>query len=105
MDRSIYIRGLVPVAAVCVLALAGTARAEDEKPEGNGIVPPSEYVEDIETPGTAGGMMDEVDAGEAQAEAAEAAAKKAAEKKAAEKKAAEEKAAAKKKASEDAGGW
>lgn len=100
MDRSICTRGLVPVAAACVLALAGPARAEDRKPEGNGIVPPSEYVEDIETPGNAGGMMDEVDAGEAQAEAAEAAAKKAAEQKAAEKNA-----ATKKEASEDAGGW
>lgn len=63
-------------ALVLALAFAGTAQAEDSKKDGNGIVAPSQYVEDIENPGDTGGVMDEVDSGEAQAEAAEAAAKK-----------------------------
>lgn len=57
--------------------LVGVAHAGSPEKEGNGIVAPSEYVEDIETPGDTGGVMDEVDSAEAQAEAAEAAAKKA----------------------------
>lgn len=61
------------------LALAGAAHAgSHDMNEGNGIVAPSEYVESIETEGDTGGVMDEVDSAEAQAEAAEAAKKKAA---------------------------
>ena len=65
------------VAVGLVVGLAGVAYAGSHEKEGDGIVAPSEYVEDIETPGDTGGVMDEVDSAEAQAEAAEAAAKKA----------------------------
>lgn len=75
-------------AVALVLSVCGTADAGSHENEANGIVAPSEYVESIETEGDSGGVMDEVDAGEAQAEAAEAAAK-----------------AAKQKAAEDEGGW
>lgn len=89
MVRAIFVRGVVPFCVALVLSLGAPAHAGD-KPEGSGIVAPSEYLEDIETPGDSGGVMDEVDSAQAQAEAAEAA-----------KKAAEEK----KPAEEDAGGW
>ena len=69
MLRSIVVVGLA-------VGLVGVAYAGSHDKEGNGIVAPSEYVEDIETPGDTGGVMDEVDSAEAQAEAAEAAAKK-----------------------------
>lgn len=78
-------------AVVMALSLVGTAYAGSHEKEGNGIVAPSEYVEGIETEGDSGGVMDEVDSAEAQAEAAEAAKKKAD--------------AAKAAAEEDAGGW
>lgn len=71
------------------LTLAASAYAgSHENDGGNGIVAPSEYLEDIETEGDTGGVMDEVDSAQAQAEAA--------------KKKAE---AAKKAPAEDAGGW
>lgn len=73
------------------VGVASAAYAGSHENEGNGIVAPSEYVEDIETEGDTGGVMDEVDAGEAQAEAAEAAQKKAE--------------AAKAAADDDEGGW
>ncbi len=76
--------------AVLAVSVAGAAYAGSHEDGGNGIVAPSEYVEDIETPGDTGGVMDEVDAGAAQAEAAEAADKKA---------------AAAKAADDDDGGW
>ncbi len=78
-------------AVVLAVSVAGVAHAGSHEDGGSGIVAPSQYVEDIETPGDTGGVMDEVDAGQAQAEAAEAAAKK--------------KAAAAKSAAEDEGGW
>ncbi len=77
-------------AVALVLSVCGTADAGSDEKEGNGIVAPSEYVESIETEGDSGGVMDEVDAGEAQAEAAEAAAKQE---------------AAKQQAADDEGGW
>lgn len=80
------LRSITTVALV--LSVCAAAGAGSHEKEGNGIVAPSEYVESIETEGDSGGVMDEVDAGEAQAEAAEAAAK-----------------AAKQKATEDEGGW
>ena len=47
-------------------------RADGAEPsEADRIVPPSEYVEDIETPGKTGGVETEADAEDAQAEAAE----------------------------------
>ena len=73
------------------MAVASPAYAGSHQQEGSGSVAPSEYVEDIETLGDTGGVMDEVDAGEAQAEAAEAAAKA--------------KAAAKSAPADDEGGW
>jgi hypothetical protein len=60
-----------------VALLLGPARptaAEDAPPAGDRIVPPSEYVEESETPGKTGGTDEEADAAEAQAEAAKAAA-------------------------------
>ncbi len=91
MLLSNVLRGLMTFALISTVALAGAARADQHEDEGNGIVAPSEYLEDIESPGDTGGVMDEVDAGEAQAEAAEAAAKKTADPKKAE--------------DDDVGGW
>ena len=68
---------------VLAVAFAGVAGAAEHEKGADRIVAPSEYVEDIETAGDTGGVMDEVDSAEAQAEAAEAAAKKAADEKAA----------------------
>ncbi|MDG2306535.1 MAG: hypothetical protein P8R42_18175 [Candidatus Binatia bacterium] len=79
MFRSILTRRVVPFAAIVLtVSFAGASHAGSHEKEGGGIVAPSEYVEDIETPGDTGGVMDEVDAGAAQAEAAEAASKNAA---------------------------
>jgi hypothetical protein len=63
-------------AAAAVVAVALTTgspdtEAADPADSGDRIVAPSEYLEDIETPGTEGGVEDEVDSAEAQAEAAE----------------------------------
>jgi hypothetical protein len=89
--RSILMRRVAPSAIVFAMAVAGVAYAGSPEDDGNRIVAPSEYLEDIETPGDTGGVMDEVDSGAAQAEAAEAAAKKAAD--------------GKKAAADDEGGW
>ena len=66
MTRSVMVRRLAPFFAAVAFAFVGSVHAE----EGQGIVAPSEYVEDIETPGDTGGVMDEVDSAQAQAEAA-----------------------------------
>jgi hypothetical protein len=68
--------GSAPLILAIGALLLGPARAAgDEAPAaGDRIVPPSEYLEDIETPGDTGGVEDEVDAADAQAEAAEEAA-------------------------------
>lgn len=79
MIRSNSARRLALFAAIVVaIGFTGVAHASSHEKDGGGIVAPSEYLEDIETPGDTGGVMDEVDSGAAQAEAAEAAAKKAA---------------------------
>lgn len=68
------------ILACCALLLASApavAAAGDEgddkknAPAENEIVAPSAYLEDIETPGSNGGVMDEVDSAQAQAEAME----------------------------------
>jgi hypothetical protein len=73
MARETTVRGAVALLAIAaLLGSAGTAAGEDEPAAGDRIVPPSEYVDDIETPGKTGGVEDEVDAADAQAEETEA---------------------------------
>jgi hypothetical protein len=97
MSRTLWTRR---VACTSALALAiGVAGCSDTAAKGasgqDKIVAPSQYLEDIETEGSVGGVEDEADSADAQAEAAEAAAKKA-----------EAAAAAKaKKKTRPAGGW
>jgi hypothetical protein len=76
MARETRVGGAAVILAIAALLLGAghAAAAEDAPAAGDRIVPPSEYVDDIETPGETGGVEDEVDAADAQAEAAEAAA-------------------------------
>jgi hypothetical protein len=76
MARETRIGGAAVTLAIAALLLGAghAAAAEDAPAAGDRIVPPSEYVEDIETPGETGGVEDEVDAADAQAEADGAAA-------------------------------
>lgn len=69
MARDTTVRSAVATLAIGALLLGpcGIAAAEEAPPEGDRIVPPSEYVDDIETPGRKGGTDDEVDAAAAQA--------------------------------------
>ena len=71
-------RILVALVLSCAVALATAPAvyAGQHQGEAEGIVAPSEYLEDIETPADSGGVMDEVDSAAAQAQAAEAEAKK-----------------------------
>jgi hypothetical protein len=96
MSRTQGIEGAVCAGALVILiAVAGCAdTATRGHADRDRIVAPSQYVEDIETEGSVGGVEDEADAADAQAEAAEAAAKKAA-----------EKAKKKKKSRPTEGGW
>jgi hypothetical protein len=59
------------LAAAMMLLGPGYAMAADDTPK-DGIEAPSEYVDDIETPGATGGVEDEVDAADAQVEAGRA---------------------------------
>jgi hypothetical protein len=68
-QRVIAIAGATIVAIGPVVT--GCAGPAEQKGDPNRIVAPSEYVEDIEDGGTQGGMEDEVDSADAQAEAAE----------------------------------
>jgi hypothetical protein len=58
---------------VLLLGPVRVASADEAPNAGDRIVPPSGYVESIETPGTTGGTENEADAAKAQAEAAKAA--------------------------------
>jgi hypothetical protein len=73
MARETMVRGAVALLTIAALLGPGRiAAAEDAPASGDRIVPPSEYVDDIETPGKTGGVEDEVDSADAQAEAADA---------------------------------
>ena len=75
MIRSMMVPRVAPLFAFVAFSLAAPVQAEEKQ----GVVAPSEYLEDIETPGDTGGVMDEVDSAEAQAEAAAKAKKSAGE--------------------------
>jgi hypothetical protein len=75
MARKTTVESAAATLAIAALLLGPLPAAADEAEAPaakDRIVPPSEYVEDIETPGTTGGVEDEVDAADAQAEAATA---------------------------------
>ena len=76
MARETTVRGAAVIVVIVALLLAphGIAAADDAPAAGDRIVPPSTYVEGIETPGKTGGTGNEADAAAAQAEAARAAA-------------------------------
>jgi hypothetical protein len=74
MPRETTVRGTAVILAIgaLLLGLRGAAAADDAPAAGDRIVPPSTYVEGIETPGKTGGSDSEVDAAAAQAAAAKA---------------------------------
>jgi len=69
-QRVIAIAGAT-IVAIGSVATGGCAGRAEQKDDANRIVAPSEYVEDIEDGGAQGGVEDEVDSADAQAEAAE----------------------------------
>lgn len=75
MARETTVRGATVILVIAVLlGQRGVAAADDAPAAGDRIVPPSTYVEGIETPGKTGGSDSEVDAAAAQAKAGKAAA-------------------------------
>jgi len=75
MARETTVRGAARILVVVALLLGPrVAAADDAQAAGDRVVPPSTYVEGIETPGKTGGSDNETDAAAAQAAAATAAA-------------------------------